>query len=153
MIVSGSCATTLGAGWTEVASLSGKFPLGTVATNADIGGTGGSTAYTPAGTNTAPALTMNAYTPAGTVAAPVFTGTQASLTHTATATTNKLFTGNTSSGVTAAAHSYTPQGTNTAPAFTGTPATLTGTIAAPVFTGSAATITPPYVKVIFCQKT
>jgi hypothetical protein len=33
---------------------------------------------TPAGTNSAPALTMNAYTPQGTISAPTFTGTQAS---------------------------------------------------------------------------
>jgi hypothetical protein len=41
LIVSGTCSTTLGAGWTEEASLNGKFVLGTVAAGSDIGGTGG----------------------------------------------------------------------------------------------------------------
>lgn len=41
----GSCPT----GFTEQA-FSGKYPLFTVAANADVGGTGGSTTYTPAGT-------------------------------------------------------------------------------------------------------
>lgn len=46
LIVSGSCATTLGAGWTEETSLNGKFVLGTVETSADIGGTGGQDSVT-----------------------------------------------------------------------------------------------------------
>lgn len=40
IIVSGTCAATLGAGWTE-ANLGGKFLLLTVAASADIGTTGG----------------------------------------------------------------------------------------------------------------
>lgn len=46
LIVSGSCSSTLGAGWTEESSLSGKFLLGTVDASADIGGTGGSDTVT-----------------------------------------------------------------------------------------------------------
>ena len=44
-IASGSCPS----GWTEQA-FSGKYPLFTVAANSDVGATGGSTSYTPAGT-------------------------------------------------------------------------------------------------------
>ena len=45
MILSGACATTLGAGWTEVA-LGGKFLLVTTNGAADIGGTGGQDSVT-----------------------------------------------------------------------------------------------------------
>jgi len=81
------------------------------------GGTIGNTsAGTPAGTNSAPALTMDSYTPAGTSAAPVLT-----------------------------MDSYTPAGSNSAPAFTGdalathqhdaiTAGTPSGSVAAPVLT-------------------
>jgi len=55
-ITSGSCA----AGWTEATELSGKMPYGTLAANGDVGGTGGSDAVTPAGTNSAPAFTGSA---------------------------------------------------------------------------------------------
>lgn len=46
LIISGTYATTLGAGWAEETSLSGKFLLGTVAANADIAATGGSDTIT-----------------------------------------------------------------------------------------------------------
>lgn len=46
LIVSGTCPATLGSGWAEETSLSGKFVLGTVAANADIAGTGGSDSIT-----------------------------------------------------------------------------------------------------------
>lgn len=71
MVTSGTCP----AGTTEVAALAGATLFGTTAANADVGGTGGADAVTPAGTNGAPLLTMNSYTPGGNVAAPVFTGT------------------------------------------------------------------------------
>lgn len=69
-------------------------------------------AGTPAGTNNAPALTMNSYTPAGTIAS----------------SSQTKFTTN-SSGTLA--------NTTAARTFVGTAATLTGSVAAPTFTGSA----------------
>ncbi len=55
--------------------------------------------FTPAGTNSAPALTMNAYTPTGSIPGPTFTGTP----------------------MAAHSHTFISQGTNTAPSFTGNP--------------------------------
>lgn len=79
MIVAGTCATTLGAGWAEETTLNGKFLLGTLEAAADIGGTGGADSVTPAGTVSQPTFTGtssqstssdSAGTPAGTVAWP-----------------------------------------------------------------------------------
>lgn len=73
--------TSCPAGFSEVASLSGKFVLGTVAANGNVGTTGGSDNITPAGTNSAPAFTGNAWSapavswPAGV---PTHSGTAAS---------------------------------------------------------------------------
>ncbi len=53
LILSGSCP----AGFAEEAGLSGKFVLGTVAANGDIGTTGGSDAITPAGSVSQPTFT------------------------------------------------------------------------------------------------
>ena len=72
-IISGGCP----AGFTESTAFNGNYMLGTIAANGDVGSTGGSDSYTPAGTNStaaftpagsnsAPALTMNSYTPGGT---------------------------------------------------------------------------------------
>lgn len=137
LIVSGTCGTTLGAGWTEEASLNGKFVLATVAANSDIGGTGGTDSITPAGTNSAPNFIGNPlgshqhgvgsyantaisagtpagtngtvnFTPAGTVAAPAFTGTQGTVP------------AETISGSSQAITAGTPAGTVAAPVFTGT---------------------------------
>lgn len=41
LVVSGTCAATLGAGWAEETTLAGRFVLGTLAANSDIGATGG----------------------------------------------------------------------------------------------------------------
>lgn len=85
-VASGSCPT----GYSEVAALNGRMTRGTTTANGNVGTTGGSdsqtptftgsqvstsaiTAGTPAGTNTAPALTMNSYTPAGANGAPALT--------------------------------------------------------------------------------
>src|SRR5690349_25162962 len=54
--VSGNC----GAGFAEVATLSGKVLRGTVAANMDQGGTGGSDTITPAGSVSAPTFTGSA---------------------------------------------------------------------------------------------
>lgn len=117
--------------------------------------------FTPAGTNSIPALTMDSYTPAGTlsinnftptgtVAAPTWTGASVALTQQA----NVAITGATTviAAVGGSQVSFTPTGTNSAPAFSGisgpitgtfagTPAVLTGTISAPTFTGTPATLT------------
>jgi hypothetical protein len=61
-VASGACPS----GYSEVSALSGRMLRGTVTANGNVGGTGGSDTITPAGTNSAPALTMNSYTPAGT---------------------------------------------------------------------------------------
>src|SRR5690348_6703334 len=58
IITSGGCPN----GYTEVSALNGKTILGTVAANNDIGSTGGSDTITPAGTVSAPTLTMDAIT-------------------------------------------------------------------------------------------
>ena len=162
LIDSGSCPS----GFTEDDTLAGNYLLITKSSNADVGTTGGSNSYTPAGTNGAPALAMNSYTPAGTngstsftpsgtVSAPSFTGTAQTFTVQGKATGSATdFTG---------PNPYTPAGTisqptfsgtaGTVPAesFTGTPATLTGSVSAPAFTGSPATITPVFGKVIACK--
>ena len=94
MIVSGACPT----GYSEATALNGVMLRGTLASNGNVGTTGGSDTITPAGsvaaatftgssatssgtsggtpagTNSAPALTMNSYTPAGTNATPTFSG-------------------------------------------------------------------------------
>src|SRR5438132_2874579 len=73
-VQSGSCPS----GFTEVAGLDGAYILGTVAANNDVGGTGGSNSYTPAGSVSSP--TVNALTAAAktenslTAAAHVLTG-------------------------------------------------------------------------------
>lgn len=106
---SGSCPT----GWTEQSDMAGRAPLGTIASNGDVGTTGGSDTITPAGSNSAPTVAW----PAGV---PTASGAAVSA----------------HAGTAVADHSYTPQGTN------GTSATTaTGTIAwpagVPTFTGSA----------------
>jgi hypothetical protein len=87
-LASGTCA----AGWTEVAALSGKTIIGTVAANGDVGTTGGSDTITPTGTNTAPTFTGNsiasslvsAGTPAGTNGTVSFTPVGTNATGTVT---------------------------------------------------------------------
>lgn len=130
-------------GYTEVTALSGKFALGTLAAAGDVGGTGGSTSYTPAGTNSVPIFTGNqvntsavsAGTPTGTVdvASGAVTAETGTFVEAADAVHTHGFTGDA-----LAAHQHT--------------VTATGSVSAPTFTGTPATIQPPFVKVIFCQK-
>lgn len=174
--------TTCPTGYAEETSLSGKFVLGTLAANGNVTGTGGADTITPAGTNSAPALTMNAYTPAGANSAPTFTGSALG-THAhelpyqipSTTTTRQIAaatfgtgtsraatavsaagTANTTSAAVAlsqAVSAGTPAGTVSAPSFTGTQATLTGSVAAPTFTGTQFDNRPSFVRVIFCRRT
>lgn len=62
LVDSGSCPT----GTTEVSGFAGRSLIGTLAGSGDVGTTGGSDTLTPAGSISAPALTMNSYTPGGT---------------------------------------------------------------------------------------
>ena len=86
LILTGTCPT----GFTEVAALSGKTIIGTVAANGDVGTTGGSDTITPAGSVSAPTFTGNAVssslvsggTPAGTIAWPAGVPTHSGTTAT-----------------------------------------------------------------------
>lgn len=128
LIVSGTCAATLGAGWAEESSLSGKFVLGTVAANADIAGTGGSDSVTQVLNHTHPVSDPgHAHT---TQRYPTTTGTSSGFTNdtsmSGTPTANTLPTASAATGVT-----------------TQNPA------------GGVTSIDnrPAFVKVIFCRKT
>lgn len=79
LIDSGACPTD----FAEVSGLSGKTLLGTVAANADVGGTGGADTITPTGSVAAPVFTgstnqatsaVTGGTPSGIVSQPTFTG-------------------------------------------------------------------------------
>lgn len=172
-IPSGSILLTLAAacptGFTESTALAGKTLFGTLAANADVGGTGGAdaitpagsnsapafagnavasnsvTAGTPAGFNSAPALTMNAYTPAGTNGAPAFTGTASTVVvnHVHVQSVNSGSTGGSVGyGYDASTNTSVASGYSTANP-TGGAANYTpaGTVAAPAFTGTQATLT------------
>lgn len=142
-INSGTCPT----GWTQQ-SYSGDYLLMTVAANSDVGGTGGSTSYTPAGTNgTTTTGATSAGTPAGTNGTTTIAVTGTKMTTsgsgTAAATTVGSVTVSTSSqNVTVPAETFTGSAM----------ATHTHTVPAETFAGTAATIQPPYVKLIPCQK-
>lgn len=94
MMLSNSCPNEL---WSQVTQLNGKFPIGTLIANNDVGGTGGSSSITPTGTispqtftgqqqNFGTALNVSllglgtaltgpaSITPAGTVSQATFTG-------------------------------------------------------------------------------
>lgn len=91
------------AGFTEVSALAGKTLIGTLAASLDVGTTGGSDTLTPAGSVSAPSLTLNSLTPAGSVSAPSLT-------------MNSYTPAGTLSGVTVSAHT----GANVTSVFTGT---------------------------------
>lgn len=81
MILSGTCPT----GWTEATALSGKMFLGTTSAAGDVGGTGGSSSITPAGTVSA-SFTGTAWSApaiAWPVGVPTHSGTTASFSGTA----------------------------------------------------------------------
>lgn len=80
-LASGSCPT----GYTEQSALDGKMVRGTLTANGDVGGTGGSDTYTPAGTNSAPTFTGNSVT-SSAVSAGTPAGTNSTGTVTATGT-------------------------------------------------------------------
>lgn len=112
MLIAGSC----GAGYAEVSALAGNFPLGTSDASGDVGGTGGSHTFTPAGTVGVPIFTGSpvassadsAGTPSGTNSAPTISW-PASVP---TAATESAHT-----------HSVTAAGTNSTSSVSGTSAT------------------------------
>jgi len=156
MIVSGSCSATLGSGWSEETSLSGKFALGTAAANGDIASTGGSDSVTPAGTVSQPSFTGSSFTPAGTVSQPAFTGTPFTqvINHTHTVTVTWNVQGGTSAS-TSGTHVMTSSSTggsaraptsgDVVSATTANPSggvssiTPAGTVSQPTFTGTPGT--------------
>ena len=173
-INSGSCPS----GWAQVAS-AGDYVLLTVAANSDVGTSGGSTSYTPAGTNAAATFSG---TP-GTVPAETFTGNAlATHTHTLTptgtngtssvATTSGSFKGTSSGGFsqiggvapgssfTVGAQTFTGALDTSSAVSAGTPSgtnstasfTPAGTESAAAFSGTPATIQPTYLKLIGCSK-
>ena len=169
-------------GFSEVTALSGKFALGTVAANADVGGTGGADNVTPAGTVSQPTFTGNAFssvinhTHTINVTDPGHNHTQNSHTHpsiqvqgntTAATTGTHIMTSTTTGGSSRAATS--PELANAATATniantTGITATSsnpsggvasitpTGTVSQPTFTGTQFDNRPAFTRVIFCQK-
>jgi hypothetical protein len=159
---SGTCPP----GWTEVTALNGKMILGTVATNGDVGGTGGSDTVTPAGSVAAPVFTGNSVT-SSAVSAGTPAGTNAAITAgTPAGTISALTTGADSSttGGVAKAIAQTPTFTGSAlgthnHTFTGSAmgththaTTATGTNSAPAFTGTPFDTHPTYVRCIACMK-
>ena len=156
--VSGACGT----GFTEVATLSGKVVRGTTNANGDVGGTGGADTITPAGSVSAPTLTMNAIT---SVINHTHTISITDPGHTHTQNVNSATTGATNGyGVDTSTNTPTASGYSTASATTGITAssanpgggvasiTPTGTASAPTFTGTQFSNLPAYTKVIFCEK-
>jgi hypothetical protein len=101
LVDAGTCPT----GFAEVSGLDGKFLVGTLAANGNVGTSAGSDTVTPAGTVTAPTFTGNAVassavsagTPAGTNGTVSFTPdgtvTQAIFTGAPLATHTHMFTG------------------------------------------------------------
>lgn len=153
MILSGTCPSS----FTEVTALNGQFLEGTIAANGDVGGTGGNSTITPAGTVSTPTFSgasdttsaVSAGTPAGSngttttgaTSAGTPAGTNASTTITSASTevpvtspTKYVF----STLNSAAAASSSPSITIPAETFTGSAlATHTHTVPAETFTGSA----------------
>lgn len=153
--------TSCPSGFSEEASLNGKFVLGTVAANGDVTTTGGVNSVTPSGTVSTPTFTGNsvsssavsAGTPAGTVATGIFTGTAWTPPALAWPAGVPTFTG---SALATHTHTVTATGTNGASATSGNCAATniaagTGsttackatapnlTVTAQTFTGSSAT--------------
>lgn len=132
-VTSGSCAT----GWTEITALNGRMLRGTVAANGNVGTTGGSDTYTPAGTVAAPTISWPAGVPtfagvSGVVPAQTFTGSSA---------TSSAVSAGTPAGTNAAITAGTPAGTVSA-LTTGADSSTTGGVAkaiaqTPTFTGAA----------------
>lgn len=156
-IASGTCPS----GWTELSSYAGEYVLATKAANSDVGTTGGSSSYTPAGTVAAPVFTGSSVTTSAVSAGtPAGTNSTVSLAVTGTKMTTSGSGTAAATGVGSVTVSTSSQNvTIPAETFTGSAlaththnVTAAGTNSAPAFTGTAATIRPPYIKLIPCQK-
>lgn len=176
LILSGTCPS----GFTEVSALSGKFLLGTVAANGDVGTTGGSDNITPAGTNSAPAFTGQAFSGVINhthgVTDPGHNHTQNSHNHTQNSFAPRIINSGTAGtvGVQGASAASNANASNSATTATNQAATATniaattgvttqnpaggvssitpaGTVAAPTFTGTQFDNRPAFVKAIFCS--
>ncbi len=160
LIVSGSCSSTLGAGWSEVSSLNGKFVLGTVAANGDIAAGGGSDSITPAGSVSQPAFTgtpfteVISHTHAVNITDPGHAhGQQVRNTSTAgTAGAQGANTANNAAAGTTVSATTGISATTSAPAGGVSSITPAGTVSQPTFTGTQFDNRPAFVKVIFCRK-
>lgn len=161
MIDSGTCPV----GFAENATLgASRFPMGTVAANGDVGGTGGANTFTPAGTNSVPTFTgtpfsevinhthtVNVTDPGHihlTQRYPTATGGSSGFTidtsMSGTLADNTLPTKTNTTGITAATVNPAGGVASITPA---------GTVSAPTFTGNNADQRPAWTKVIFCEKT
>lgn len=143
-IKTGSCP----AGWTEETALAGMYIKATTSAAGDVGTTGGSSSYTPAGTVAAPVFTgtssqvtsgTSAGTPAGTVSQPTFTGNAVTSSGTSAGTPAGTNSGGAFSIVTAAmttgSGTYVPKSLGGTTLASGTASITLST--QPTFTGSA----------------
>jgi hypothetical protein len=142
-----TCAT----GYSEVASVSGKTVIGTVAASGDVTTTGGFDSITPAGNNTGAAVADHAshthtynQVIAHTHTIPV------GATDDTAAPFDRADAGTNASGAnatTASGSTGVATGTTAGPS-----ATLTHSVTQPTFTGTAFDNRSAFVRVIFCQK-
>jgi hypothetical protein len=166
LIVSGTCAG-LGAGWTEEASLAGKFVLGTTNGAGDIGGTGGADSITPAGNNAGGAVDAHAGTAVADHASHTHTYTDV-VAHTHVVTSQTATTGGATSyehGTldTSSAEAEATEVTGSTGGANGTTAGPSATLAhsvtqpnahtftQPTWTGTQFDNRPAFLKVIFCK--
>lgn len=138
LLLAGSCPV----GYTEATALNGRTLLGTLAANADVGTTGGTDSFTPAGSNTAPTFTGTASTVVVNHTHPyasqtATTGSISSYEHGAIDTTSTAAEASiTTNAPAGGAASYTPA----------------GSVSAPLFTGTSGENRSAFTRVIFCQK-
>lgn len=147
MRVSGSCGT----GFTEVSAMDGVFPIGTLAANGNVGGTGGSDNITPAGTVSQPTFSGDALSghahATGTYATSAHSGTavadHASHTHTYTDVVNHVHVQTNNSATTGGLLGWgaADTSTNTAQNTGYSTANPTGGVATGTTNGPSATLT------------
>lgn len=162
LILSGTCPS----GFTEETALSGKFVLGTVAANSDVGTTGGSDNITPAGTNSGGAVNAHSGTAVADHASHTHTYTDV-IAHTHTlpvgatddtaAPFDRADAGTNASGAnatTASGSTGVATGTTAGPSATlthGVTQPSNHTFTQPTFTGTQFDNRPAFAKVIFCR--
>ena len=146
MVNTGSCP----AGFSEVAGLAGRVPLGTTVAAADVGGTGGSDSVTPAGTVSQPTFTGSALAAhahaTGTYATSAHSGTavadHSDHPHTYPQVVNHVHVQTVNSATTGGSSGYTPDtSTNTGVSSSYSTANPTGGVATGTTNGASATLT------------